>query len=29
MMPRMDAPELIVAERLSRFPEVERVILFG
>jgi predicted nucleotidyltransferase len=25
----MGAPESIVAEALSRFPEVERVILFG
>lgn len=25
----MDAPEILIARRLSEFPEVERVILFG
>jgi len=25
----MDRPEILIAERLSAFPEVERVILFG
>jgi predicted nucleotidyltransferase len=25
----MDAPETVIAQALSRFPEVERVILFG
>jgi len=25
----MDAPETLLADRLSRFPEVRRIILFG
>ena len=29
MMRRMDAPEIVLASRLSRFPEVRRIILFG
>ena len=25
----MEAPEILIARRLSAFPEVERIILFG